>query len=245
MHLTRNEKVACSSQVTSSKKELSHKDGSFFHCGDIDCSDVEVAIVKIFFARHGKDDDRYRGGWSNHDLIPEGIAQAKKLAKHLKENKDNYNITQIISSDLPRTLTTAYLISAELGLAIQRETQLRETNNGDMAGMLNTTALEQYPGIFFSSLKMDEPYPNGESPNDFYFRVKEWLSGFCSKCSNIDGNVLVVTHSGVINVIYHLVNNIKWTNKGRVYEVSNCSLHILDTITMKFEVENRTDFLTT
>lgn len=198
--------------------------------------------MKIIFVRHGKDDDRYRGGWSKHDLIPEGKEQAKKLAKHLKVSND-YHITRIISSDLPRALTTAKYISAELGLPIQKEQQLRETNNGDLAGLLNTTALEQYPGLFFSSLKMDEPYPNGESPNDFYCRIREWFSKFCSNCSNIDGNVLVVSHGGVINIIYHLVNNVEWSNKGRAYKVANCSIHILDTDTMKFEVMNRTDFL--
>ena len=62
-------------------------------------------MVKLIFVRHGKDDDRYRGGWSNIDLLPEGVEQVKKLANHLKEN--DYSITQIISSDLPRTMTTA------------------------------------------------------------------------------------------------------------------------------------------
>ena len=42
--------------------------------------------MKIIFVRHGKDDDRYRGGWSESNLIPEGIEQAKLLAAHLKEN---------------------------------------------------------------------------------------------------------------------------------------------------------------
>ena len=27
--------------------------------------------MKMILVRHGKDDDRYRGGWSNLDLVPE------------------------------------------------------------------------------------------------------------------------------------------------------------------------------
>ena len=69
--------------------------------------------MRIVFVRHGKDDDKYRGGWSSLDLIPEGIEQAKKLVKHLAENRMEYNITRIISSDLPRTMTTASYISGE------------------------------------------------------------------------------------------------------------------------------------
>lgn len=48
--------------------------------------------MRIIFVRHGKDDDRYRGGWSSLDLVPEGVEQAKKLGKHLAENKIEYNI---------------------------------------------------------------------------------------------------------------------------------------------------------
>ena len=199
--------------------------------------------MRIIFVRHGKDDDKYRGGWSSLDLIPEGIEQAKKLAKHLAENRMEYNIARIISSDLPRTMTTASYISAELGLPVLEESQIRETNNGDLAGMLNDEALVQYPGLFFSSLEMDEPYPDGESPNEFYARIKTWFENFLVEYQNTNGNTLVVTHSGVINVIYHIVRKMDWSNKGRTFKVSNCSIHVLNTDILDFEVENKVDFL--
>lgn len=199
--------------------------------------------MRIIFVRHGKDDDKYRGGWSSLDLIPEGIEQAKKLAKHLAENRMEYNIARIISSDLPRTMTTASYISAGLGLPVLEESQIRETNNGDLAGMLNDEALVQYPGLFFSSLEMDEPYPNGESPNEFYARIKTWFENFLVEYQNTNGNTLVVTHSGVINVIYHIVRKMDWSNKGRTFKVSNCSIHVLNTDILDFEVENKVDFL--
>ena len=199
--------------------------------------------MRIVFVRHGKDDDKYRGGWSSLDLIPEGIEQAKKLAKHLAENRMEYNITRIISSDLPRTMTTASYISAELGLPVLEEPQIREINNGDLAGMLNDEALVRYPGLFFSSLEMDEPYPNGESPNEFYARIKTWFENFLVEYQNTNSNTLVVTHSGVINVIYHIVRKMDWSNKGRTFKVSNCSIHVLNTDILDFEVENKVDFL--
>ena len=199
--------------------------------------------MKIIFVRHGKDDDNYRGGWSKMDLIPEGIEQAKQLAKHIKENNQEYQIQKIVASDLPRTMTTARFISTQLGLQIQQEWRLRETNNGDLAGMLNEEALKRYPGLFFSSLKMDEAYPNGESPNDFFNRIKMWFDEFVAIYKNTNENVLVVTHSGVINIIYHLVNGIEWNNQSHLFKAANCSIHILDVDTMKFKVENKNDFL--
>ena len=141
----------------------------------------KVGTMKIIFIRHGKDDDQYRGGWSSHDLLPEGVQQAKLLAQHLKTHQSDYQIAEIISSDLKRTMTTAKYIADALALSIQKEPMLRETNNGVLAGMLNTDASAQYPGLFFSTLKMDERYPGGESPNEFYQRIKLWFSDFCKK----------------------------------------------------------------
>lgn len=201
--------------------------------------------MKLIFVRHGKDDNRYRGGWSNLDLIPEGMEQAKQLAQYLKDNNQDYLITHIISSDLPRTMSTAHFISSELGLPIQKEFRIREIDNGDLAGMLNDTALEKYPGLFFSSLKMDETYPNGESPPDFYMRINMWFSEFSSNCRNIKGNILIVTHGGVINVVYHLIKGIEWNNKNPAFKAGNCSIHILNMDTMDFDVENKNDFLLT
>lgn len=201
--------------------------------------------MKLIFVRHGKDDNRYRGGWSNLDLIPEGMEQAKQLAQYLKDNNQDYLITHIISSDLPRTMSTAHYISSELGLPIQKEFRIREIDNGDLAGMLNDTALEKYPGLFFSSLKMDETYPNGESPLDFYMRINMWFSEFSSNCRNIKGNILIVTHGGVINVVYHLIKGIEWNNKNPAFKAGNCSIHILNMDTMEFDVENKNDFLLT
>ena len=128
-------------------------------------------------------------------------------------------------------------------MPIQKDLQIRETNNGDLAGILNDTALNQYPGLFFSSLEMDEAYPNGESPNDFYLRIKKWFSDLTSNYRDVKGNILVVTHGGVINVVYHLVKDIEWNNKGRVFKAGNCSIHVLNMDTMEFEIENKTDFL--
>lgn len=200
--------------------------------------------MKIIFVRHGKDDDQYRGGWSDLDLIPEGREQAKQLAKHLRENNDFYHISSIISSDLRRALTTANYIGDELKIPIMKDPGLREMNNGDLAGVLNEIALEKYPGLFFSTLRMDEAYPNGESPNDFYYRIKKWLEDLLTRCQTNDaGNILVVTHGGVINLIYHLVENFTWSNQSKIFKASSCSIHVLNTETLQFEIQNKTNFL--
>ncbi len=194
--------------------------------------------MKVIFVRHGKDDDRYRGGWSKLDLTEEGKNQAKELADYIRNNQKEFNITKIISSDLPRAMSTAKYISDKLQVPIVLEKELRETNNGDLAGMLNEEALIKYPNVFFNTLQLDEAYPNGESPLEFFVRIEEWFQRFLKEYHDYLENILIVTHGGVINIIYHIVNNIEWSNKNRSFRIDTCSLHVLDLESMQFEIKN-------
>lgn len=199
--------------------------------------------MKIIFVRHGKDDDRYRGGWSGVGLTMEGTAQAQRLAQHMKGNCESYDITEIISSDLPRALETANHISEALRIPVRREKRLREINNGALAGMLDEDAREKYPGLFFSTMEMGQHYPQGESPREFFARIDGWFKAFLRDCAGGSGNALVVTHAGVINIVYHLVRQIPWSNQTPPFKAANCGLHALDAKKMRFELENWTGFL--
>ena len=199
--------------------------------------------MNLLFVRHGKDSDQHRGGWSQLDLLPEGKREAKMLADYLERHKENYHFKKIITSDLKRAETTAIILAKKLQLPLEKESALRETNNGDLAGMLNSEADQKFPHLYFRSLAMDEHYPNGESPREFYQRIKTWFQRFLQENNNSDETQIVVTHGGVINIIYHLVNQIEWTNKSNLFHVKHCSISLLNTKTLVFEVENQTDFL--
>ena len=199
--------------------------------------------MNILFVRHGKDSDQHRGGWSQLDLLPEGKREAEALADYLAQHKEDYHFTKIITSDLKRAETTAIILAKKLQLPLEKVRDLRETNNGDLAGMLNSEADQKFPRLYFRSLAMDEHYPNGESPREFYQRIKTWFQRFLQENDDSDETQIVVTHGGVINIIYHLVNQIEWTNKSNLFHVKHCSISLLNTKTLVFEVENQTDFL--
>ncbi len=194
--------------------------------------------MRIIFVRHGKDDDAYRGGWSSLGLLDEGKRQSRIVADYFRASSE-YKIEYIMSSDLNRTLETAEFIATALDLPIYADTRLRETNNGDLAGMLNSEALVKYPGLFFNTLDMDESYPNGESPTAFYLRIKDWFDSIIKKPLSNNGDLLVVTHGGVINIIYYLVKELEWTNKKPQFPIDKCSIHVLSVDNMAFEVENK------
>ena len=67
-----------------------------------------------------------------------------------------------------------------------------------------------YPNLYFSSLRMDECYPNGESPLEFYNRIKEALIDIVKKYK--EKKILIVTHGGVITIIQCLINGWKYSN---------------------------------
>ena len=194
--------------------------------------------MRIVFVRHGKDDDAYRGGWSSLGLLDEGKRQSQAVADYFRTTSE-YKIEYIVSSDLNRTIETAEYIASALDLPIHTDTRLRECNNGDLAGILNSEALVKFPGLFWNTLSMDEAYPNGESPAAFYLRIKEWFDDIIKSSLTNNGDLLVVTHGGVINIIYYLVKELEWTNKKPQFPIDKCSIHVLNVDSMTLEVVNK------
>ena len=176
--------------------------------------------MKIYLIRHGEDDSSFRGGWSNLGLTENGIIQSKELAKKLK---NFYNINKIISSDLIRAKQTANIINSELNVEIEYTDKLREMNNGLLAGMKNDVAERKFPGIYFNTLDMNEKFPGGESPAEFYERIVNGFNCIVNENANID-NLALVTHGGVIGIIYAYVNRLEWSNKNKIIKVGCCEI---------------------
>lgn len=130
-------------------------------------------------------------------------------------------------------METVNEISSKLNMPVKFCEDWREINNGVLAGMLNTEAIEKYPGLYFNTLQMDEQYPSGESPLEFYSRIKNAYKKLCDKMVNgeIGPNVVLVTHGGVIEVIYYIINNLEWTNKSdKLSKTSNTGIHTIEYI---------------
>lgn len=200
--------------------------------------------MRIFLVRHGKDDGNYRGGWSLVPLTEEGINQVKKLAEFLNTQKDYYNIEKIISSDLERARQTTNIINEKLNVNVEFTERLREMNNGKIAGMLNKDVEKIYPGLYYNTLRIDERYPGGESPIEFHDRIIKDFKDIVKENKN-HNNIMIVTHSGVINIIYRYINNMEWSNKIKSIKVSNASIYslILDNNNGYFELENYNEYL--
>ena len=180
--------------------------------------------MTVYLFRHGADDSSKRGGWSNHPLTEEGVLQSEALAHKFIQNQCDAKI--VCSSDLLRAKQTAEILAHQMHLEIEYTPDFREVNNGDLAGMDNDTANKLYPGFYWRTLEWEQRYPNGESPKDFYNRIKAaW-----EKLIKIDyESIILVTHGGVINVILHLVNGTEYSNKTNPYRIAVADYKTIDT----------------
>lgn len=175
-------------------------------CDSIKVCDFHLrkSIAKIALVRHGEDERDKVGGWSDNNLTEKGIMQVKNLVAELTGHYD-----VILSSDLPRARQTAEIIAEKLNCPIEYNEGLRETNNGDLKNLTKAEFKEQgYK--WFIDFKMEENYPNGESPRAFYERIKETFVDILEKYEG--KRVLLVTHGGVITVIQCLINGWQYSN---------------------------------
>lgn len=175
-----------------------------------------------YLVRHGKDDDTLRGGWSQQPLTDEGEVQAAELADFVQ--KSGLGIQQIYSSDLLRAMQTAQIVADSLRLPIAPKPEFREANNGNLAGMKNELAAEQYPGLYWNTLDWEQQYPGGESPKEFYERIRCAWDVLQKDILKRNENVMLVTHGGVMHVILSIVKGEIYSNQASPRKIRNAEL---------------------
>lgn len=173
-------------------------------------------------------------------MTEEGFAQARALARHLRVHWQPIDL--VLSSDLGRAAETTEEIREEVQVPVQYTPEWREINNGDLAGIPNALAEQRYPGLYFSSLEMDEPYPGGESPRQFCERIGRAFHTICEKMitHQLPTDVAVITHGGPINVVYHLLKGLPWSNKNSSFPTAATGIHEVSYLdgTWRITVEN-------
>lgn len=148
------------------------------------------------------------------------MKQAESLANKLLAEEVFFDC--IYSSDLARAKQTADIIADTLKVPVVLSEAFREANNGVLAGMKNDEAKEKYPGLFWSSLTYDERYPGGESPKQFFERIKNAWTDLKNEISKKKyNNVALVTHGGVIEVIMCIENGVEFSNKRQKFRIGN------------------------
>ena len=164
-----------------------------------------VATLEIYFVRHGHHQEGVRGGWSSHSLSQLGVVQSSLLAERLR--REGTTVDSLVSSDLPRAAETAEVLSQVLRVAMSPAEEWREVDNGVLAGMPEEQAQDTYPGLYWSSLEPDQPYPGEESPATFRRRIEGAFRSLCGRPlqGHIGPKIMVVTHGGPIRDTFLLM----------------------------------------
>lgn len=179
----------------------------------------------IYLIRHGLDDERFIGGYSSVGLVDLGIKQIEESSEWIL--KQGYDIKKIYSSDITRAIESAKIIANKLNLDIIVDKRLREQNKGLLNGM-NRLDAEKFFSHYLFSKSVDTCYPDGESLRDLYLRIRELLVDV-----SIYDKSLLVTHRGVINMIYYLTHNDELDMNKDKYGVVHGSVHELNLIKSK------------
>lgn len=180
----------------------------------------------IYLLRHGLDDENHIGGWSDLDLLPEGIEQVQNTLNDMISK--GIKIKKVVSSDIKRAVTTANMVKEKYNLPeVIIDEIFREQNKGVMNGMLKSEADKLYPNFSENAL-IDTVYPDGESLLNLYKRIKENLDYILS----LDDDTLIVTHRGVINMIYYILTNTPLDMNKKQFGVTHATLHVLDKKTL-------------
>ena len=114
---------------------------------------------------------------------------------------------RIISSPLKRCAVVANSIAKERNIKLEIDEQIKEMNFGDWDGLSYDSLWQQTPSIgdFWQSPGKVTP-PNGETLVNFNNRINQWWNTLIRQQH---GNVVVVTHAGVIKQI---LNNVLMDN---------------------------------
>lgn len=179
----------------------------------------------IYLLRHGLDDERYIGGHSDVDLIDEGEKQIEESALFIR---DNLFVKEIISSDIKRSVSSSEIVRSYLDkdISFRLDSSLRELDKGILTGRKRSDlSCYEQAVLRFGSEDVDYCYPGGESMKDMYDRVNYLINSgyFIDKDSS-----LLVTHRGIINMIYFIFNDEKLTLNKEKFNVSHASVHEMD-----------------
>jgi broad specificity phosphatase PhoE len=151
---------------------------------------------RLLLVRHGESTWNALSRWQGQadpPLSPFGERQAEDAATRLAELA---TITAVWASDLVRARRTAELIAGHLGVAhVREEPRLRERDVGSWSGLTRDQIEERWPGY----LAARRSPPDFEGDDELLARTR---AGLAAAVDGSDpGDVLVVTHGGVIRTI--------------------------------------------
>jgi broad specificity phosphatase PhoE len=148
-------------------------------------------VTRILLVRHGQSVWNADGRWQGQadpPLSELGQTQAASASARIGI------VDGIYASDLLRAHQTAEIVAAPIGADVAVDRRLRERAAGDWEGRTRAEIDERWPGYLESGRRP----PGYEADESILARVLEVLGEIAEAH---DGDVLVVTHGGVVRTL--------------------------------------------
>lgn len=156
--------------------------------------------MRLLIIRHGQSEAdmlNVHEGIADYPLTEKGHNQAKVMAQYIYEN---YTIDKLYASPLQRAYQTAKYISKLIKKDIIQEENLKEFNNGLLAGLTFEEADIKYPIV--QNLPITESVYGQETLIHFRQRAENVLQQILTENKDTD-TIAIVTHGKIINQLYH------------------------------------------
>lgn len=162
--------------------------------------------ARFCVVRHGETDWNAARRLQGHSDIPlnaAGCVQAQATGRQLADEV----FDGVYSSDLARAAHTAETICANSRHPVTLRADLRERHFGTLQGLTSDEVRARFPELIARVEARDPSFvpDGGESLADFAQRVRKAFDAIAD--AHRGEQVLVVTHGGVLDVLYRLAND--------------------------------------
>jgi 2,3-bisphosphoglycerate-dependent phosphoglycerate mutase len=175
-------------------------------------------MSKLVLLRHGQSqwnlENRFTG-WKDIELSENGILEAKKSGRLLKEK--NIPIDVVYSSGLKRAIDTAIISMKEANydhlfkngdLIIIKNIAVNERDYGDLTGLNKQETAEKYgkEQVHIWRRSYDVNPPGGESLKNVVERVKPYFESTMKKDLEDEKNILLSAHGNSLRALFLILN---------------------------------------
>lgn len=177
---------------------------------------------RLYLVRHAHHAGQGRIAGPESPLTALGLQQARSLARRLR----GIEFQALYTSPYLRALETARVLARALGMDVRVDDRLREWDAGAWTG-LSAQELESLPDGLGPAHDPAFAPPDGESAIDVQHRVQDVLDDLRRRHS--EGNVLLVSHAGVLALMVFTLLGLPVDSWGRVaFVIDYASLTVVE-----------------
>ena len=177
-------------------------------------------LMRISCIRHGMTDENLAGRYSGGDEDSLTKQQREQL---LQVFFDSSLYDAVFCSPLSRCIETAECLRIPRWVL---EPRIQERNFGIFEGLTHSECQQRFPTEYaaFRVFDADFVIPGGESRDQHWARVSDWISDVASTHQE----VLAITHGGIIDFLYRLGTGRPLHGDDQVFSADNATLSVFE-----------------